>query len=242
MKELKIIAAVALTAAVLGGCRGAAPANCKCCRVWEHPDSSAWEDVFDKTLSNAEMPAGSWKYNDDGWLVPVTSDTIFSKRDYGSCVVDLVYVMAPSANSGLFLYDTEHPKKKFEVQILDDFHPMYRNERADQLTGAIYGRKAATPCNSNPPGEENRMTVWCEGRRIRIAVNGLLVCDADLEDFRDGEINPDGSHVPPWHKGFPALATIPRHGRIGLQGVHGSDESVKFKYLKVKELKKEVKK
>ena len=35
--------------------------------------------------------------------------------------------------------------------------------------------------------------------------------------------------------GFPALGTIPMHGRIALQGIHGG-KAVRFKYLKVKEL------
>ena len=60
------------------------------------------------------------------------------------------------------------------------------------------------------------------------------VVDADLTDWKDPLVNPDGTTVPKWHKGFPALGTIPMHGRIALQGIHGG-KAVRFKYLKVKE-------
>lgn len=206
------------------------------CLSERHPDSRDWEDVFDRSLSNAECPAGSWTYDSDGWLVPVTGDTILSTRDYRNFVLDTAYVMGPTANSGIFLYDTEHPRQKFEVQILDDWNPCYSNEAPYQLTGSLYGRVAAHPVNSLPPGQLNRMTVWCEGPRVRVVVNGKKVVDANLNDWQVPDINPDGTAYPSWHKGFPPLGRIPHHGRIGLQGLHGSDDAVRFKYLKVREL------
>ena len=164
-----------------------------------------------------------------------SGETLFSKKDYKNFVLDLAYVMDPTANSGVFLYDTDHPKYKFEVQILDDHHPCYSNEVPYQLTGAIYGRCAPRKVASKPAGELNRMTCWCEGSRVRVVVNGEEVVDADLTDWKDPLVNPDGTTVPKWHKGFPALGTIPMHGRIALQGIHGG-KAVRFKYLKVKEL------
>ena len=147
MTKMKI-AAVSGVAMMLAGC-----ATCL------HPDSDGWEDVFNKDISNAEMPVGSWKYDADGWLVSTTGDTILSKKDYGSVVVDLVYVMGNGANSGLFLYDTEHPKKKFEVQIMDDRSPVFADVHPYQRTGSVYGRCPAREVASRPAGEENRMTV-----------------------------------------------------------------------------------
>ena len=206
------------------------------CATWPHPDSGDWEDVFAKDLSNAEMPAGSWTRDADGWLVSTTGDTILSKKDYGSVVVDMVYVMGNGANSGLFLYDTEHPKKKFEVQIMDDRSPIFADVKPYQRTGSVYGRCAASEVRSRPAGEENRMTVWCKGDRIRVVVNGKEVVDTDISTYVTAEVNPDGTPIPPYHKGFPPLATIPRHGRIGLQGIHNTETAVHFKYIKVKEL------
>ena len=205
------------------------------CATCPHPDSAGWEDVFNKDLSNAECAKPGWAWDKDGCLTPGTGETLFSKKDYRNFVLDLAYTMDPTANSGVFLYDTKHPTHKFEVQILDDHNLMYTNEVPYQLTGAIYGRCAPTKIASLPPNVLNRMTCWCEGPHIRIVVNGEEVVNANLEDCKDPLINPDGTRVPKWHEGFPALGTIPMHGRIALQGIHGG-KAVHFKYLKVKEL------
>ena len=118
---------------------------------------------------------------------------------------------------------------------MDDLHPCYSNEIPYQLTGAIYGRCAPTKIASKTDGALNRMTCWCVGSHIRIVVNGEEVINADLTNWKDPLYNPDGTKVPKWHYGFPALGTIPMHGRIALQGIHGG-KAVHFKYLKVKEL------
>jgi len=212
-------------ALLLGGCRCLDGA----------PDSSGWEDVFAPDLSNAELKPGSWAWDRDGCLTPLTGDTIFSKKDYADFVLDVAYVMDPTANSGIFLYDTKHPSHKFEIQILDDRHPMYRDELPYQLTGSIYGRLPAAKVVSRPAGELNRITAYCRGKDVTVFVNGEKVVDADLSRWTDPDVNPDGTPVPKWHKGFPALGTIPMHGRIALQGVHGG-KAVHFKYLRVKPL------
>ena len=207
------------------------------CRTCPHPDSEGWEDVFNKDLSNAECAKPGWAWGGDGYLTPGTKATLFSRKDYRNFVLDLAYVMDPTANSGVFLYDTDHPKYKFEVQILDDLHPCYSNEIPYQLTGAIYGRCAPRKIASRSNGALNRMTCWCIGPKIRIVLNGEEIVNVDLADWKDPVNNPDGTRVPIWHeqRKYPALGTIPMHGRIGLQGIHGG-KAVHFKYLKVKEL------
>ncbi len=233
MKTEKIFAHLRLAAFGLG--ITALASGC-CSTLCGTPDSSDWEDVFNADLSNAEMKPGSWVWAKDGFLVPVTGDTLFSRKDYTNFVLDVAYVMEPTANSGVFLYDTKHPTHKFEVQILDDNHPKYAQEVPNQRTGAIYGRLPPSKVCSKPAGELNRMVVSCRGALVKIYVNGEKVVDADLVRWKDPLVNPDGTRVPKWHRNFPALGTIPMHGRIALQGVHGG-KAVRFKHLKVKELK-----
>ena len=198
-------------------------------------DPSGWEDVFSADLSNAEMKPGSWAWDRDGFLTPLGGEEIFSKKDYSNFVLDVAYVMDPTANSGLFLYDTKHPSHKYEVQILDDRHPMYATEKPYQLSGAIYGRLPPSKVVSKPAGELNRMMVFCRGKDVKVFLNGIKVVDADLSRWTDPDVNPDGTSVPKWHKGFPPLGAIPMHGRIALQGMHGG-KAVHFKHLKVKQL------
>ena len=206
------------------------------CATAPHPDSSGWEDLFDKDLSNAEFPAGGWHYAPDGWLVPTQGEPIFTKKDYKSVVLDLVYVLPPDANSGIFFYDSDHPKKKFEVQLLDDRSPVFKDVKPYQNTGSVYGRCAPSELRSRPAGEENRMTVWCEDGHIRVYLNGGKVIDLEMDDYEDPVVNPDGTRILWYMDGYPSLASIPRHGRIALQGIHNTTVPVRFKYVKIKEL------
>ena len=201
-----------------------------------HPDSSDWEDVFNADLSNAECSKPGWSWKSDGYLVPETSETLFSRKDYTNFVLDVAYVAEPTANSGVFLYDTSHPKCKFEVQILDDLDPKYRGKPVSILnTGSIYGRCSPKKIASRPSGELNRMTIWCKGPLVRIVLNGEEVLDVNLFDWKNPLVNPDGTSVPKWHRDFPALGSIPMHGRIALQGLHGG-KAVRFKYIRAKSL------
>lgn len=223
--------------ALIAACAAAALALGGCASLGGHPDSTAagWEDVFNADLSNAECAKPGWAWDAQGYLTPGTEETLFSKRDYRDFVLDLAYVMDPTANSGVFLYDTKHPTHKFEIQILDDANPAYKDEVPYQNTGAIYGRCAPKKVATKPAGELNRMTCWCRGTKVRVVVNGEEVIDADLADWKDPLVNPDGTRVPKWHEGFPALGTIPMHGRIALQGIHGG-KAAHFRYLRVKPL------
>jgi hypothetical protein len=201
-----------------------------------HPDSSTWEDVFDKDLSKAVSSVG-WIWDSQGWLTPTNSNSLFTKKDYGSYVLDCEYTLAAKGNSGIFIYDTKHPSHKIEVQLFDDYGVDVKKYHTPyQLNCALYGRAAPSVVNSKPAGEVNRMTITCDGGIVKIALNGKLVLDVNLDDWKDPLVNPDGSRVPKWHTKFPLLSTIPRHGCIGLQGLHGG-APVRFKYLKVKEIK-----
>ncbi len=223
----KVIVVSMLVAACAMGCRTTS--------VCGTPDSSGWEDVFNADLSNAELKEGSWKWDADGFLVAQTGDTLLSKKDYENFVLDVAYLPGAGCNSGLFLYDTKHPTHKFEVQVLDDSDPKYVKDPPYFHTGAIYGRLAPTKICSKPANELNRMVVYCRGPRVTVFVNGEKVIETDLTLWKDPTTNPDGTAVPEWHRTFPALGTIPFHGAIGLQGLHGG-KPVRYKYVRVKEL------
>ena len=62
-KPIMILAACAL---LMAGC-----ATCP------HPDSSGWEDVFSKDLSNATCAKPGWAWDKDGYLTPGTPETLF---------------------------------------------------------------------------------------------------------------------------------------------------------------------
>ena len=202
-----------------------------------HPDGNAyrWQPLFDKALSNAEFKAGAWHYDKDGYLTPLLDEPIWSKSDYENYVLDLEYKMQEDGNSGVFIYITnlgEFPRYKIEVQLLDDYSEKHKGEEPYQYTGSLYGRAPAREICSRPAGEWNRMTVYCRGKNVRVVLNGKVVVDANLDDWKDPLVNPDGTTVPKWHRGFPALSTIPTRGRIGFQGRH-EQTGVVVKYVRV---------
>jgi len=207
-----------------------------------HPDSTGpeWEDVFDKTLSNAVLAGGPctnklWAWDAEGCLTPNTTDTLLSKKSWGSFVLDCEYKCDETGNSGIFFYDTVHPSAKIEMQILDDHHPMYRDELPYQFTGSLYGHKPAKKVNSKGPGEWNRVTIWARGDDVEVVLNGETVCEADLSEWKSQLMNPDGTDIPPWQRTFVPWAQLPKCGRIGLQGIHGG-KAAHFKYLRIKSL------
>jgi hypothetical protein len=79
------------------------------------------------------------------------------------------------------------------------------------------------------------MTIFCAGKNVHVILNGKAVVDADLDNWKNPLVNPDGTPVPPWHRGFPALSTIPTCGKVGFQGVHG-DAGVKIRNLRISSL------
>jgi len=194
--------------------------------VEPHPDTPAyaWKPLFADDLSDAEFEKGAWRY-EDGVLVSVLAKPILSKVDYENFVLDMEYAMDKDGNSGVFVYVSNmdlFPKYKIEVQLLDDESPKFKGKELPyQQSGSLYGRAAALEIASKPAGEWNRMTIFCRGKNVHVVLNGKAVVDANLDDWTDPLVNPDGTPVPPWHRGFPALSRIPTRGRVGFQGVHG---------------------
>ena len=78
----------------------------------------------------------------------------------------------------------------------------------------------------------NRMTIFAQGQKIRIVLNGVEVIDENLSAHASNKVNPDGSKVPPLHT--KPWAEIVKRGRIGLQGKH-QGASTYFRNIRVKE-------
>ncbi len=75
------------------------------------------------------------------------------------------------------------------------------------------------------------MTLRCQGQTISVLLNGKLMTDANLQDWKSGSKNPDGSDIPAWMP-LP-MSTMATKGFIGLQGAHGGIPT-HFRNLKIK--------
>ena len=230
MKKVIIAVAVALLNSLLGTHAGESPA------LKAHPDSKSWSDLFAPDLSNAVFPAGVWSWK-DGELTPKDKDeAIWSKKEYENFILDLEFDLDPAANSGVFVYNTDMQNwipNTVEIQILDDPAPKWANIPPNWKCGGIFGHSVPRKAATKKAGEWNRMTIRCQGPHISVLLNGELVTDINMKDWKSGKKSPDGSDIVDFEPR--PLAEMATKGHIGLQGAHGGIPT-HFRNIKIKSL------
>ncbi len=140
----------------------------------------------------------------------------YSAKRFRDFVLELEFKCSQkSTNSGIFIRVPDVPTSNdyiyhsFEVQIYDAGQGIHR-------TGAIYDAEAPGQDTAKPTGEWNHLKITCQGRRVRVELNGTDVLDWQME--------PRGKV-----KDFAA------EGFIGLQN-HDSISPVYFRNLFIKEI------
>ncbi len=187
---------------------------------------SGWHDLFAPDLSNADYKAGSWTL-ENGVLTRKGGDDIWTKQQYGDFILDLQFKVAEQTNSGVFIRAGEKTWLPWvEVQILDS-----HGQQPDRYAcGGIFDIQAPNKDMVHPAGQWNHLTIWAEGSRITVVMNGQQIVDMDLNEWAEAGKNPDGSE-----NKFKSVAykDLPRKGFLGFQD-HGHD--VWFRHIRVKEL------
>ncbi len=201
-----------------------------------HPDASGWPDLFAADLSNAEFPAGVWT-TAGGVLTASEDQAIWTVRDYENFTLDLEFQTAPGTNSGVIVYCSDIANwipNSIEIQIADDFAEEWARRPATWHCGAIFGHLAPAKSAVKKPGEWNRYTISCFGKRITVVLNGEKVTEMDMGLWTSAKTNPDGSEIPAWLS-RPKAELVTR-GRIGFQGKHAG-APIFFRNIKIKETK-----
>jgi hypothetical protein len=164
----------------------------------------------------------------DGELYPSEKPggILWSKEKFGDFKISLEYKTSSKANSGLFFRtDPRNPVQGgFEIQIASD--GLYGGKH---IVGSLYDAKRAAEEAGKPDGEWNTMTLTCQGPMIKATVNGQTTVDVNIDDWAEGNKNPDGSP----NKFKTPLKDLPREGHFGLQ-YHG--QQVWFRNVIVKRL------
>jgi hypothetical protein len=197
-----------------------------------HPDSSQWEMLFDKSLSNATFPDGVWTVS-DGVLTASEDQAIWTQKDYDNFVLDLEFKTADGTNSGVIVYCSNMDNwipNSVEIQIADDYSEEWSKAAKTWQCAAIFGHKAASESMVKKPGEWNRMTVTCKDKMIYVVLNGKLVNEMDMSKWTSATTNPDGSEIPSWLSN--PKSEMPTHGNIGLQGKHAG-APIYFRNVKI---------
>ena len=200
-----------------------------------HPDSSQWENLFSKDLSDAVFPKGVWYFEGD--VLTATEDqNIWTKKEYENFVLDLEFKNADGTNSGVFVYGSDLKNwipNSVEIQIADDFSPKWAKCPKSWQCAAIFGRLAPTKSLVKKPGQWNRMTITSRGPHITVVLNGQQVTQIDMKQWTSAKKNPDGSAIPPWLNR--PMAEMATRGHVGLQGKHGG-APIYFRNMKVQKL------
>lgn len=201
-----------------------------------HPDSRSWPDLFAADLSNALCSTGVWSWA-EGVLSPKDKDeVIWTKTEHENFTLDLEFRLEASGNSGVIVYSTDlntWPPNALEIQVLDDGAPKWANIPANWKCGGLFGHSVPLHAAVKKPGGWNRMTIRCQGPRVSVLLNGQLVTDVNMQDWKSGKTAPDGTAIVDFEPR--PLAEMATKGRIGLQGAHGGVPT-HFRNLKIKAL------
>jgi len=181
--------------------------------------------LFDGKTLNGWQGATNGYVAEDGMLVCLKGGQLFTKKEYADFVFRFEFRLPPGGNNGVAVRSPLGCNPAYcgmEIQILDDSAEKYRKLRPYQYHGSIYGVVPAKRGHQNPPGEWNRQEIMCQGRRVKVTLNGAVIVDADLDQL--SEKTPDG-HAHPGLKRD--------KGYLGFLG-HGA--RVEFRNLRIKEL------
>ena len=195
------------------------------------------EPLFTKNLSNASYDPAVWSVEPDGVLTATADKEIWTNKEYENFTLDLEFKTDNGTNSGVIVYCTDRQNwipNSVEIQIANDHSEKWGTSPTYYQCGAIFGHLPAKWQKVvKKPGEWNKMTITCKGKLITVRLNGRDVTKMDMNIWKSGTKNPDGTEIPSWlPKPF---AELPTKGYIGLQGKHG-DSQIWFRNVTIKEL------
>lgn len=165
----------------------------------------------------------------DGVLVAPADGggNLYTERDYSDFVFRFEFRVDKAGNNGVGIrapIGGDAAYAGMEVQILDDYDPVYANLLPGQYCGSIYRVVAAKRGATKRAGEWNTEEITAVGRRVKVRINGKTVVDADLNRINDPETLME-------HPGM-----LRSTGRIGFLG-HGPSR-VEFRNIRIRDLSK----
>lgn len=116
-----------------------------------------------------------------------------SKEEFGDFNLRFEYQVSDEGNSGVYVRvpaDGNHhrendqaPPAGFEVQILDDAAPKYKDLKDYQFSGSVYDIAGATSHVAKPAGQWNTLEIDARGQQIVVTHNGIVVVDLTEDKF-----------------------------------------------------------
>jgi len=201
-------------------------------------EALGFELLFDgKTLSpdiwqNENSIAGYPVEN--GVIVCRRGGNLLTKKEYGDFIFRFEFKLPPGGNNGVGIRAESVSKDAayygMEIQILDNSAERYRNLANWQFHGSIYG---VVPAKRNPErndylkpvGEWNTQEIIAQGTKIKVILNGEMIVDADIAEFRAGtRPTLSGANIPGLRR------------TTGFIGFLGHGDPVEFRNVRIKSL------
>ena len=188
----------------------------------------SWQSLFDGTSSSGWIGHTKGYQFEKGEIkcTQGTGGNIYTEQQYSDFILRFEFKLWPGSNNGLGLRAPSEGNAAFvgmEAQIIDNSAEKWANLQPYQYHGSIYGVIPALRGFQNPVGEWNQQEVRCDGRRVKITLNGHVILDADLDVASAGGTL-DGQD----HPGLKRTS-----GHIGFLG-HG--DAVAFRKLRLRPL------
>lgn len=152
---------------------------------------------------------------------------LLTEKEYGDFVLRFEFKLEDGSNNGLGIRAPLNGDAAYlgmELQILEEAGAVrgkWGKLRDEQYHGSIYDLVAAKRGAMKPAGEWNSQEVTAHGRRIKVALNGKTILDADLNKITDPE------------KLMKHPGLFRDRGHIGFLG---HNDYVEFRNIRIKEL------
>jgi hypothetical protein len=116
-----------------------------------------------------------------------------SKEEFADFNLRFDYQVSLEGNSGVYVRvpadgnhhrdDDQAPPAGFEVQILDDASPKYKDLKDYQYSASVYDIAGAARRVSKTAGQWNTLEINARGPRIAVTHNGIVVVDLNENKF-----------------------------------------------------------
>lgn len=154
---------------------------------------------------------------------------IFTRKEYADFILRMQIKMDPGGNNGVGIRTKRHESPHLhgmEIQVLDDAY--YADGDPIELKdyqhhGSIYGVVPAKTGHLKPAGQWNDEEIVCDGRHVKVTLNGAVIVEADLDQVQPRD-----------HQEHPGLKYHQGHISLHAHGNYGAE--VFFRNLRVKEL------
>ena len=170
-------------------------------------------------------------YVKDGMLICKATGKVhlFTEKQFSDFVFRLQIKMDPGGNNGIGIRtkrDASPHIYGMEIQVLDDDY--YADGEPIKLKdyqhhGSIYGVVPAKTGYLRPAGQWNEQEIICDGRHVKVTLNGNVIINADLDSVRPRD-----------QMDHPGLKYCKGHISLHAHGNYGAE--VFFRNLRVKEL------